>query len=167
MNYEDLFQQGIEELYGAESQLVKALPKMMAAASSEDLASAFATHLEETKGQLVRLENIFEQMGGDAKGRDSEALRGLLSDGEKLIADIGKSPALDVALAAAARKVEHWEMVGYETVSAIAEMLGQQDTVELLQETLTEESAADETFADIMDAILDGDVEEEEVGPAR
>ena len=155
--FEDVFQQGLETLYDAESRIVAALPKMMAACSSEELAGAFASHLEQSKQHVTRLEKIFEQMGEDPRGRESEGLNGLLIDGESLIAGMEKSITLDVALAAGARKVEHWEMVAYESLSGIAEMLGQQEAVELFQETLDEESEADDTLNEIAASILSGD----------
>lgn len=155
--FEDLFQHGLETLYDAEGRIVAALPKMMAACSSQELAGAFAAHLEQTRLQVKRLEKIFEQMGEDPRGRESEGLNGLLIDGENLISEMEKSVTLDVALAAGARKVEHWEMVAYESVSSIAEMLGQQEAVELFQETLDEESEADDNLNEIAAAILNGD----------
>jgi ferritin-like metal-binding protein YciE len=171
--FEDLFERGLETLYDAETQIVAALPKLMTAASSELLAGAFSAHLEATKNHVTRLETIFEQMGEEPRGRESEGLRGLLADGEALIGDLEKSSTLDVALATCARKVEHWEMVAYESLSGMAELVGQHDAFELLQETLDEESDADETLAQLADSILTGDAtpdeeieidEEEEAG---
>ncbi|MCU1233244.1 MAG: hypothetical protein JWP63_1211 [Candidatus Solibacter sp.] len=160
--FEDLFERGLETLYEAETQILAALPKMMAAASSEELAGAFSSHLEETRQHVSRLETIFEQMGEEPRGRESEGLRGLLADGDTIIADMEKSSTLDVGLATGARKVEHWEMVAYESMCAMAEMLGQHDAFDLLQETLEEENEADETLAQMVESILIGDTTEEE-----
>jgi ferritin-like metal-binding protein YciE len=155
--FEDLFQRGIESLYDAEKQIVEALPKMAAASFSEELAGAFEAHLQETRQHVVRLETIFEQMSEQPKDRTSQAMRALLTEGEDLIAEIEKSPALDVALAGAARKVEHWEIAAYESLGTLAEVLGLQQIVELLQESLEEEGQADDALADTADAILAGD----------
>jgi len=155
--FEDLFEQGLETLYEAETQIAAALPKMMAAASSEELAGAFASHLEVTRQQITRLESIFEQLGEEPRGRESEGLRGILADAETLISDMEKSSTLDVGLAFGARKVEHWEMMAYESMCGVAEMLGQHDALELLQETLEEENDTDETLAQLADSILTGD----------
>jgi ferritin-like metal-binding protein YciE len=106
---------------------------------------------------VVRLETIFEQMSEQPKDRTSQAMRALLTEGEDLIAEIEKSPALDVALAGAARKVEHWEIAAYESLGTLAEVLGLQQIVELLQESLEEEGQADDALADTADAILEGD----------
>lgn len=171
---EDLFQEHLETLYDAENQIVGALPKMISAASSEDLASAFGEHLEQTREHVKRLESIFESTGTQPNGRDSEGIKGLLADGEKIVSHFEKSPMLDVALAAAGRKVEHWEIAAYESLIALAEILGQQDAVEKLQATLEEELGADETLAETSDTLLTGgamgseadleeiDIEEEE-----
>ena len=145
---EDLYQEGLETLYEAENQIVAALPKMISATSFEDLAAALEVHLEETKEQVARLEAIFESMGGQPQGRDSDGMRGILADSEKLIAQFERSPALDLALTGAARKVEHWEMAAYENLVSLAEMLGQQEAVERLQQTLAEEMKADELLVD-------------------
>jgi ferritin-like metal-binding protein YciE len=155
--FEDLFSHGLETLYDAEEQIVGALPKMMAAASSEELAGEFASHLEVTKQQIARLESVFEQMGEEPRGRESQAIRGMIADAETLIGEMEKSSTLDVALAAAARKVEHWEIVAYESLSAIAELLGQHDALDQLQQTLEEETQADEGLADLAESIMSGD----------
>src|SRR4051794_26685415 len=113
--FEDLFEEALETIYDAEGQIVAALPKMMAACSSEELAGAFAGHLEVTKKQVARLETIFENMGEEPRSRDCEAMQGLLKEGERHIAEMEKSATLDVALAVAGRKVEHFEIVAYES----------------------------------------------------
>jgi ferritin-like metal-binding protein YciE len=165
VRFEDLFQEGLESLYDAEKQIVAALPKMIAASSSEELAAAFESHLDATKQQVARLETIFEKMSEQPTGRECEGMQGLLRDGEKLLTEMEKSPTLDVALTAAGRKVEHWEIAAYGSVCALAEMLGQQDALELLQESLEEESEADEALTETADAILNGDatIDEEEI----
>ncbi|HWC96724.1 MAG TPA: DUF892 family protein [Candidatus Sulfopaludibacter sp.] len=155
--FEDLFRQYLEELYDAEKQIVEALPKMIAASSSEELARALQDHLGETKEQVTRLDNIFELIGEQPSGRECEGMKGLLREGENVIARMSKSPVLDAAIAAAAQKVEHYEISAYSTARAIAEMLGQESIADLLLETLEEERAADDTLSEVVDNILTGD----------
>jgi ferritin-like metal-binding protein YciE len=159
--FEDLFREELEDLYDAEKQIVQALPKMAEAASSEELSEAFQQHLEETQEQVKRLERIFKKMGEQPGGRQCEGMQGLLKEGEKVISEISKSPVLDAALIAAAQKVEHYEISGYGTARTMAEMLGQQDAAELLEETLEEEKATDETLTDIAESIMSGDATDE------
>jgi ferritin-like metal-binding protein YciE len=169
--FEDLFREELEDLYDAERQIVAALPKMAEAASSEELAEAFREHLEETKEQVSRLERVFEQMGERPGGRQCEGMQGLLKEGERLMGEMAKSPVLDAGLIGAAQKVEHYEISGYGTARTMAEMLGQPDIAELLQETLDEEKATDDTLTEIAESILTGDamagddeeLEEEEI----
>lgn len=155
--FEDVFQLQLENLYDAEKQIVKALPKMIAQASSEELAEALQEHLDQTKEQVTRLEVIFGRMGEEPGARKCEGIEGLIGEGEKSIADLKKSPALDITLIAVAQKVEHYEIASYGTACAIAEILGQQDAFDLLQTTLEEEINADESLSDIADAIITGD----------
>jgi ferritin-like metal-binding protein YciE len=156
--FEDLFREELEDLYDAEKQIVEALPKMMKAASSEELTGAFQEHLEQTKEQVKRLEKIFESMGEQPGGRKCEGMQGLLREGERLLTGMERSEVLDAGLIGAAQKVEHYEISAYGTARAMAEMLGQLDIAELLQETLAEEEAADENLSVIAEGILDGDV---------
>ena len=163
--FDELFQQELEDLYDAEKQIVQALPKMAEAASSEELASAFQEHLEQTKEQVKRLDKVFKQIGVKPQGKTCEGMQGLLKEGEKMISEIPKSPVLDAALIGAAQKVEHYEISGYGTARTMAEMLGQQDAAELLEETLEEEKATDETLTEIAESIMSGEdseMEEEE-----
>jgi len=155
--FEDLFREALEDLYDAEKQIVQALPNMAEAATSEELAGAFQQHLEETKEQVKRLENVFKAMGEQPGGRTCAGMQGLLKEGEKLIAEISKSAVLDAGLIGAAQKVEHYEISGYGTARTMAEMLGQQDAAELLQETLEEEKATDDTLTEIAEAIMSGE----------
>jgi ferritin-like metal-binding protein YciE len=163
IKFEDLFQNTLADLYDAEKQIAEALPKMIAASSSEELSTALESHLEETKEQVSRLETIFERIAAQPEAAECHVMEALLSDGAKLIAEFGKSPVLDAALIAAAQKVEHYEIAGYTTASGLAEVLGQHDAFELLQETLEEETDADATLAEIADAILSGDAVAEEM----
>jgi ferritin-like metal-binding protein YciE len=155
--FEDLLLEELEDLYDAEKQIVVALPKMIAASSSDELARALQQHLDETKEHVARLERIFEEIGEEARGRDSIGAKGLIDAGERLIEDIQKSPVLDAALIAAAQKVEHYEISAYGTARTMAEMLGQPDVADMLQETLDEESATDEALTEIAESIINGE----------
>jgi ferritin-like metal-binding protein YciE len=160
--FEDLFRLELEDLYDAERQIIDALPRMVAAASTAELASAFEEHLEETKEQVKRLERIFETMGEQPANQKCEGMQGLLKEGEKILAEMEKSPVLDAGLIGAAQKVEHYEISAYGTARAMAEMLGQPEAAELLDETLEEEKAADETLTEIAEALLTGEPMEDQ-----
>src|SRR4051794_9287155 len=121
----ELFQEELQDLYDAENQIVKALPKMAEAATDEELASAFQQHLEVTKKQVKRLEKVFQQLGIKPQGKPCKGMQGLLSEGEEMMREIEKSPVLDAALIGAAQKVEHYEISGYGTARTMAEILGQ------------------------------------------
>ncbi len=142
----DLYTEELKDLYSAESQLVVALPKMAKATSSPDLKKAFEAHLEETKGHVKRLEQIFEELKGSPKGRKCKAMEGLVEEGAELIKekDEFEAEALDAGLIGAAQRVEHYEIAAYGTARTFAEQLGYQKAVSLLQQTLDEEYAADE-----------------------
>ena len=155
--FEDLFIEELEDLYDAEKQIVDALPKLIAASSSEELSNALQEHLDETRAQVGRLQKIFKNMGEEPSSRACVGMQGLLKEGEKLISEMSKSPVLDAALTGAAQKVEHYEIAAYGTARAMAEMLGQQEVVDLLQETLEEEEAADETLSEIGESLLAGE----------
>jgi ferritin-like metal-binding protein YciE len=139
----ELYIDELKDLYSAENQLVKALPKMAKAATSPDLRAGFEEHLEQTKGHVQRLETIFEQLGESPKGKKCKAMEGLIEEGSEAIEEY-EGELLDAALIGAAQRVEHYEMAGYGTVSAFAEELGESDHVTLLNETLEEEKKTDE-----------------------
>jgi ferritin-like metal-binding protein YciE len=160
--FEDLFRSELANLYDAETQIVEALPKMIAAASSAELATALEEHLEQTREQVKRLERIFEAAGEQPGGKTCEGMQGLLREGESIISGMEKSPVRDVALTEAAQKVEHYEIAGYGTVRSLAEMLGQSDAVDLLEETLEEEKSADEILTEVAEGIMTGEEPEEE-----
>lgn len=159
--FEDLFHDQLQDLYDAEKQIVQALPKLAEAASSEELSAAFQEHLEQTKEQVKRLERIFKNMGESPGGKTCEGMQGLIKEGNRLISEINKSPVLDAALIGAAQKVEHYEISGYGTARSMAEMLGQQDAAELLDETLDEEKEADDNLTEIAETIMTGEEVEE------
>jgi ferritin-like metal-binding protein YciE len=140
----DLFVDELKDLYSAETQLTKALPKMAKAAISEELRSAFESHLAETRHQVERLEQIFELLSGSPRGKKCEAMKGLIEEGKEFIEMDMEDAVKDAALIAAAQRVEHYEIAGYGTVRTYAELLGLDEAVKLLQETLDEEAKADQ-----------------------
>jgi ferritin-like metal-binding protein YciE len=146
---EDLFLHELQDLYDAENQIVKALPKMAKSASSPELKRAFENHAVETKTQVERLTQVFEQLGKSAKGKKCEAMKGLLAEGEDLMGENAEPEVLDAALIASAQKVEHYEIAGYGTVREWAQILGHTEAAELLNQTLDEESATDEKLSSI------------------
>jgi ferritin-like metal-binding protein YciE len=146
---EKLLEDQLKDLYSAENQLVKALPRMAKKASAPGLKHAFASHLEETKHQVERLNEIGESLDIKLSGKKCKAMEGLIEEGAEVLDAEGPKPVIDSALIAAAQRVEHYEIAAYSSARALAEHLGHQETVELLQETLDEESAADEKLSSI------------------
>jgi ferritin-like metal-binding protein YciE len=142
-SFDDLFVEQLEDLYDAERQLTKALPKMAGAASNPSLRSAFQEHLRQTENQVTRLERVFQTLGKSARSKTCEAMQGLVEEGEEVISASGNPDVKDAALIAAAQRVEHYEIAGYGTARTFAERLGRQDAARLLQETLDEEAATD------------------------
>ncbi len=139
----ELYVEELKDLYSAETQITKALPKMAKAATSQVLKDAFQSHLEETKEQIKRLDQIFETLGESSKGKTCEGMKGLLKEGDELMKEDADPEVLDAGLISAAQRVEHYEMAGYGTVRTYAELLGEDDAVVLLETTLKEEKAAD------------------------
>jgi ferritin-like metal-binding protein YciE len=140
---QDLFVEDLKDLYSAENQLLKALPKMAKAATSPDLKAAFQTHTKETEGHVKRLEQIFEELDESPKGKKCKAMEGLIEEGKELMEEDAEPEVLDAGLIGAAQKVEHYEIAGYGTVRTYAEMLGNDDAARLLQQTLDEEGMTD------------------------
>jgi ferritin-like metal-binding protein YciE len=152
-----LLEDQLKDLYSAESQLVKALPKIAKKASAEALKEAITSHLQETKGHVERLDTIGERLGIKLNGKKCKAMEGLVEEGAEVLEAEGPGPVIDAAIIAAAQRVEHYEISAYGTARTFAEKLEHTDVVELLQETLDEEGAADEKLTSIS---------EEEVLPA-
>jgi ferritin-like metal-binding protein YciE len=155
----------IQALYDIENELIQALPTMAEAATDSDLKEAFETHLEETKSQAEKLENIFDLLGEDKEKQKSEAIRGLVKDSEWLVKNVEEGDALDTALIAAARSVEHYEMSKYMAAQEWAEMLGQEEVSALLTEIFEEEEATDEKLSELGTLIAEranNDEDEEE-----
>jgi ferritin-like metal-binding protein YciE len=140
---EKLFISELKDLYSAETQITKALPKLAKAATSTELKTAFESHLKETEGQIQRLERIFEILGKAPGGKSCKGMKGVLEEGSEVLEETAEGEVRDAGLISAAQRVEHYEMAGYGSVRAYAELLGQAEIAKLLQETLDEESAAD------------------------
>ncbi|WP_052574055.1 ferritin-like domain-containing protein [Haloferula sp. BvORR071] len=168
---EVLLKEEIKDLFSAENQLVKALPKMAKAAANEDLKEGFTSHLEETKGHVTRLEKVAELLEISPKGKVCKAMQGLVEEGAEAIEEDGDPTIKDLALIAAAQRVEHYEISGYGSARALAETLGLDEVVELLQETLDEESECDSTLTDLAETLMaeanEGGEEEEEADEAE
>jgi ferritin-like metal-binding protein YciE len=140
----DLFVDQLRDLYHAEKQLVRALPKMAKAASSDQLKQAFQTHLEETKGQVERLEQVFEELSARTRGKRCEAMEGLIEEAKEIMEEVEAPEVRDAGLIVAAQKVEHYEIASYGSAHAFAEGMGQDKVAKLLAETLEEEKKTDE-----------------------
>jgi ferritin-like metal-binding protein YciE len=134
----------LRDIYHAEKQLVRALPKMAKAAKADKLRQAFEHHLEETKGQVERLDQIFQQLDARSSGKRCEAMEGLIEEAKEAMEDIKTPEVLDAALIVGAQKVEHYEIAAYGSACALAEALGQTEVKQLLEQTLEEEKAADQ-----------------------
>jgi ferritin-like metal-binding protein YciE len=144
-----LLEDQLKDLYSAENQLVKALPKMAKKASSDALKEAINSHLEETKHQVMRLDAIGQSLGIKLSGKKCKAMEGLIEEGAEVLEAEGPGPVIDSALIAAAQRVEHYEISAYGSARALAELLEHIDSVKMLQETLDEESAADEKLTSL------------------
>ena len=145
----DLYIDELKALYNAESQLVKALPKMARAASSDELRRGFEEHLEQTKGHVKRLEKIFQALGESPKGKKCKGMEGLIAEGSEAMKEDYEGSVLDAALIGAAQRVEHYEIAGYGTVRSMAETLGESNHVSLLEETLEEEKETAEKLSEL------------------
>jgi ferritin-like metal-binding protein YciE len=133
----------VQDIYYAERQILKALPKMAKAAASSELKEAFTQHREETQGQVERLQKVFEALGKRARGQTCEAINGLIEEGEEVIEEFPEGSVRDAGLAACAQAIEHYEMARYGALIAWAKSAGQNEVVSLLEETLAEEKKAD------------------------
>lgn len=148
-NLEQLFLQELRDLYDAEDQITKALPKMIEAAHYDQLKDALQEHLDVTRTQIQRLDQIFTILGEDATGQTCKGMKGVIKEGDEIISQGGDAATVDAGIISAAQRVEHYEMAGYGTVRTYADLLGQQQISNLLQQTLDEEKEADETLTEI------------------
>lgn len=148
---ENLFHDSLKDIYYAEKKILKTLPKMAKAAQSPKLVAAFEKHLEETEGQVERLEQVFEILGKRAQGKTCPAIDGILDEGAEIMEEYKGTPALDAGLIAAAQAVEHYEICRYGTLKRWAEIMGIKDAVKLLDETLKQETKTDEDLTKLAD----------------
>jgi ferritin-like metal-binding protein YciE len=151
---EDLFLEEIRDLYDAEKQIVKALPKMAKACTSEELRNAFNEHLEQTRGHVDRLDQIFTALGVKSGGVKCTAMEGLLKEGDEMVSITDEGLVRDAGLIAAAQRVEHYEMAGYGSARSFAQHLGRTEAVDLLEETLDEEKDTDERLTEIAESMV-------------
>ncbi len=158
----ELLIEQIRDIYDAEKQLTKALPKLAKAAESEDLADALRSHLEETQGQVARLEEVFGILGVPAKGKTCKAMKGLVEEGNEAVQEEEKGEMRDLAIIAGCQRVEHYEISAYGTVRTLAEHLELSDAVELLQQTEDEEKEADSKLTEVAMSIYESAGDEEE-----
>ena len=145
----DLYLSELRDLYSAEDQILKALPKMIEKAQSAELRNALESHLEETRGHVSRLEQVFEMHGEEAKKQKCKGMQGVLEEGDEMVGKDAPPAVRDAAIISACQRVEHYEIAAYGTVRTYAEQMGQQRAAAVLQETLDEELAADETLTEI------------------
>jgi ferritin-like metal-binding protein YciE len=148
-SFKKLYVEELKDLYSAESQLLKALPKMASAASATELQQGFEKHLKQTEGHVQRLEQILEALGESPKGKKCVGMEGLIKEGSEAMEEGFEGAVLDSALIGAARRVEHYEMAAYDAVSALAKVLGETKHASLLQETLAEEKQTDEKLSEL------------------
>lgn len=143
----DLYVEQLRDLYNGEEQIIKALPKMAEKVSNEELRNAFEQHLEQTKEQKRRLEQIFEEYDEKPSGHTCEGMKGIIEEGREMMKKKGNEDARDAGLIAAAQRVEHYEIAGYGTARTLAQRLGENNAVELLQRTLEEEKETDKKLS--------------------
>ena len=149
----DLLVEELKDLYSAENQLLKALPKMAKAADSQELKKAFTTHLKQTEGQVKRLEKVMKKLGESPKGKKCKAMEGLIEEAKEVLEEDYEPALRDLALIVAAQKVEHYEIAGYGSARTLAELVEEQDVADLLQQTLDEEGETDKLLTQIAETI--------------
>jgi len=149
-----LYVDELRDLYNAENQLLKALPKMAKGATSEELQEAFEKHLEQTKTHVQRLEEVFEEVGEKPKSKTCKAMKGLIEEGSEILKEDGEESVIDAGIIVAAQKVEHYEIASYGSLRTFAQLLGKDRSAELLQTTLEEESEANELLTKLAEDIV-------------
>ncbi|MGH7508522.1 MAG: ferritin-like domain-containing protein [Gemmatimonadales bacterium] len=159
---DDLLVHELQDIYHAEGQITKALPKMIKAASNPELQAAFEEHLEQTEGQIERLDQVFKLLGLPAKGKKCEGMAGLIEEGKKMMEENAEPAVMDAALIAAAQKVEHYEIAAYGCLCTYAEMLGYEQVHELLGQNLDEEETTDEKLSVLAENVINVQAEEAE-----
>ncbi|HJR62248.1 MAG TPA: ferritin-like domain-containing protein [Gemmatimonadaceae bacterium] len=152
-----LYTEQLKDLYNAEQQILKALPKMADKASHSELKRAFQQHERQTKQQVERLEQIFRQLGDKASGHECKGMKGLIAEGEETMKEFSDSDVLDAALIASAQRVEHYEIAGYGCARTYANMLGLSEHADLLNQTLQEEGETDHKLTDLAESVVNID----------
>jgi ferritin-like metal-binding protein YciE len=145
----ELYIDELKDIYNAENQLVKALPKMAKTANSEELRTGFEEHLEQTRGHVQRLEQIFKELGEKPSGKKCKGMEGLVAEGQEIMGEDFEDDVMDAALISAAQRVEHYEIAAYGTVRTYAELLGEDTAAQLLEQTLEEEKETDQKLTDM------------------
>jgi ferritin-like metal-binding protein YciE len=169
----DLLQDELKDIYDAEKQLTKALPKLAKKAASEELRQAFEEHLQQTEQHIERLEQVFEQLELPARGKTCEGMKGLLREGQEMMQDAEDDATRDALMIASAQKVEHYEIASYGSARTWANLLGKTEVASLLEETLEEEKETDQRLTSIAESMVNpeaaqgGQEEEEEEEPSR
>ncbi|HZQ05791.1 MAG TPA: ferritin-like domain-containing protein [Anaerolineae bacterium] len=166
-NLHDLYVEKLKDLYSAENQILKALPKMIKSADSEELARALQEHYNVTEGHVRRLEQIASNLGESPRGKKCVGMEGLLEEGKELLKEKVEPEVLDAGIIGAAQSVEHYEMAGYGTARAFAQMLGHQQAAQMLQQTLDEEKDADKTLTMLAENMINRMAAEANGGEAQ
>lgn len=161
----ELLAEELKDIYSAEKQLLKALPRMAKKASSKKLKMALQEHLRVTEGQVRRLEQVFEALGKPAKAKTCKAMKGLLEEAKEIMEEDASAAVLDAGIIAAAQKVEHYEIASYGTVRTWARLCGEEEAAELLQQTLDEEGDADQKLTELAESLVNPRAEEGGSGP--
>ena len=161
---QELYLEQLRDIYDAENQLTKALPKMAKEATNEELKAAFEQHLDQTEEQISRLDRIFEELGEKPKGHKCKAMLGLIEEGKELMGEDASEDVMDAGLICAAQKIEHYEIATYGCLRTYAEMLGFDEQADLLQETLDEEKDTDENLTELAVSCINLEAEEGEEG---
>ena len=154
-----LYEQGLKDLHSAERQIIAALPRMIKAASNEDLKAALQEHLEVTREQLARLDTIFEKLGKRGQGKRCKGMEGVLEEGKELLEEDSEAAVLDAGIIAAAQHVEHYEIAGYGTAAAYARLLGEKKAMKLLAASLEEEKKADAELTGLAESAINLEAE--------
>jgi ferritin-like metal-binding protein YciE len=149
---QDLYVEGLKDLYSAENQILKALPDMVKAANSPALKAGFEEHFQQTKEHVVRLEQIFEKLGKGPRGKHCKGMEGVLAEGNELLQEDAEPDVLDAGLISAAQHVEHYEIAGYGTCRTYAQLLGEEEAARLLQQTLQEEEQTDKKLTHLAES---------------
>jgi ferritin-like metal-binding protein YciE len=156
----ELLEEELKDIYSAEKQLLKAMPKMAKKASSDELRTALEEHMEVTRGQVERLEQVFEALGKPAKAKTCKAMKGLLEEATEIMGEDAEDAVMDAGIIAAAQKVEHYEIASYGTVRTWARACGEEEAADLLQETLDEEGEADRRLTELAERVVNPEAED-------